>query len=131
MKATRTMAQANITGQLAHHDNLISGLSSRIGHVEKTLEGHGALLHRIENAVTKQDARPTLDVHRSVTTILSLAVLFSMVVGGIIWVTQTQFASVLAEQRGFNQSLTRRVDRHEQQIDSINVWRTSVIKSGK
>lgn len=93
---------------LAHHDAAIGGLSSRIGHVEKTLVDHGTVLHRIENAVTKQDAKPTFDFHRTVGTVTTLAVLFSMVCGGIIWITTSQFAS-----------MATKVDRHDAVLERM------------
>lgn len=127
----RTMAQANIAGQLAHHDTLIHGLSSRIGHVEKTLSDHGTILQDIRVAVTRTDARPQFDLHRSVTTVVSLAVLFGMICAGIIYIATKEFSGLVAEQKSFNQAVTRRIDRHEQQIDQINIWRTTVFRSGK
>jgi hypothetical protein len=127
----KTMAQANIAGQLAHHDTLIHGLSSRIGHVEKTLSDHGAILQDIRVAVTRSDAQPRLDIHKAVTTIVSLAVLFGMVCAGIIYISTKEFSGLVAEQKSFNQAIVRRIDRHETQIDQINIWRTTVVRSGK
>lgn len=127
----RTMAQANIAGQLAHHDTLIHGLSSRIGHVEKTLSDHGTILQDIRVAVTRTDAQPRLDFHKLVTSIVSLAALFGMVCAGIIYIATKEFGGLIAEQKGFNQAVVRRIDRHEHQIDQINIWRTTVFRSGK
>jgi hypothetical protein len=127
----RTMAQANITGQLAHHDNLIHGLSSRIGHVEKTLSDHGTVLQEIRIAVTRTDAQPKMDFHKLVTSIVSIAALFGMVCGGIIYIATKEFGGLISEQKSFNQGISRRVDRHETQIDQINIWRTTVVRNGK
>lgn len=108
---------------LAQHDAAINGLSSRIGHVEKTLGDHGTILHTIEKAVTRQDGkldgRPIFNFHQAVGTVLALAVLFSMVVGGIIWVTTTQFAGVLAKQEAINSALNDRTSKHEAVIEKL------------
>lgn len=108
---------------LAQHDAAINGLSSRIGHVEKTLGDHGTILHTIEKAVTRQDGkldgRPIFNFHQAVGTVLALAVLFSMVVGGIIWVTTTQFAGVLAKQEAINSALNDRTSKHETVIEKL------------
>lgn len=127
----KTMAQANIAGQLAHHDTLINGLASRIGHVEKTLSDHGSILQDIRVAVTRTDAQPRLDVHRAVTTVVSLAALFGMICAGIIYISTKEFSGLISEQKSFNQAIVRRIDRHEQQIDQINIWRTTVVKNGR
>jgi len=127
----KAMAQANIAGQLAHHDTLIHGLSSRIGHVEKTLSDHGTVLQEIRVAVTRSDAQPRFDIHRAVTTVVSLAVLFGMVCAGIIYISTKEFSGLVAEQKSFNQAIVRRIDRHETQIDQINIWRTTVVRNGK
>lgn len=108
---------------LAQHDAAINGLSSRIGHVEKTLGDHGNILHTIEKAVTRQDGkidgRPIFNFHQAVGTVLALAVLFSMVVGGIIWVTTSQFAGVLAKQESINANLNERAGKHEAVIEKL------------
>lgn len=114
---------------LAHHDAAIGGLSSRIGHVEKTLVDHGTVLHRIETAVTKQDAKPQFDFHKTVGTVVALAVLFSMICGGIIWITTGQFGAMIAEQKSFNGIVKDRLDRHDTALDkiteAIGAWRTN------
>ena len=115
----------DITGILAHHDAAIGGLSARMGHVERTLEGHGGLLQEIRTAVTKSDARPSFNPHQAVATVLGLAVLFSMVVGGIIWVTTAQFSGAMVEHK----HLSGRVDKHDQIIErltGIAGWSTRV-----
>lgn len=116
--------EADLRAVILQHDTHINSLNGRLGHVEKTLEGHGMILNQhgnllqdIKTAVTRQDARPTFDFHKSVSTVLALAVLFSMVVGGIIWVTQLQFASIVAEQKGVNAAVAKVLDRHQDRID--------------
>lgn len=90
-----------------------------MGHVEKTLEGHGGLLHEIRTAVTKNDAttaaRPTFNPHQTISTVLALAILFSMVCGGIIYIVNGQNATAAAEQK----HLTGRVDKHDQIIERL------------
>lgn len=94
---------------LIKHDGLIQGLGSRIGHVEKTLGDHGQSLSRIEHAVTKQGAKPEFNFYQAVKTVQSLAVLFAMVVGGVIWITTSQFSNVAST-----------VDRHDKAIEQLS-----------
>jgi len=124
MKAPTLRQEPNgLMQTLAHHDAAINGLSSRIGHVEKTLGDHSTILHTIEKAVTRQDGkldgRPVFNFHQAVGTVLALAVLFSMVVGGIIWVTTSQFAGVLAKQEAVNATLSDRSSKHEAVIEKL------------
>ena len=106
----------DISGILAHHDAAIGGLSSRMGHVERTLEGHGGLLQEIRTAVTKNDARPVFNFHQTISTIVAIAILFSMVCGGIIYIVNGQNATAQAEQR----NLTVRVDKHDQLLERLS-----------
>ncbi len=64
-----------------------------------------------------------------VDPVVAIAVLFSMIVGGIIWVTTSQFAGVVAEQKAFNSTVAKSLDRHEAQIESLNGWRATVAPS--
>lgn len=108
---------------LIKHDGLIQGLGSRIDHVEKTLGDHGAALSRIEQAVTKVGARPEFDFYKTVKTVQSLAVLFAMVVGGVIWITTSQFSNVAVS-----------VERHDKAIEQLSErvgWTAHVDKKGK
>ena len=126
---------------LAHHDAAIGSLSQRITGVETglvTLQGEvhkgfaglnsqfSQLGNGLSNLTSKLDAQPKINLHQSVSTVLALSVLFSMVVGGIIWVTTNQFAGVVAEQRAFNaaiagraEKIDARVDKAETSIDKI------------
>jgi hypothetical protein len=116
-------APPDITAQLAHHDAAISGLSGRMTGVEqglKTLQGevhHGFL--SLGSKLDKIDAAPKFDFHKTVSTVLKLALLFSMVVGGIIWVTTNQFSGVVATQKATNDSLIAKIERHEGMLEKI------------
>lgn len=125
-----------ITQQLAHHDAAISALGGRMTGVEsglKTLQGEvhqgfagmGQTLTSLNSKFDTLAARPTFDVHKTIGTVVSLAVLFSMVVGGIIWVTTSQFSGVVAEQKSFNQTVTKTLERHDQQIETLGKWITT------
>lgn len=50
----------------------------------------------MRDSLAQIHAAPRLDPHKTVSTVLHLSVLFSMVVGGIIWVTTSQFAPLVA-----------------------------------
>jgi len=146
----------DITAQLAHHDAAITGLSGRMSGVEsglKTLQGevhHGFVnvtnnvnqqlggvnhtLAGLNSKIDKLDAQPKFDFHKIVGTVVSLAVLFGMVCGGIIYITQSQTAAVVAEQRSFNQTVvktlerqTDKIERIDGEITNINSWRATII----
>ena len=142
----------DITAQLAHHDAAIGALSGRMSGVEnglKTLQGevhHGFanVTHNVNqqlggmnqtmaalgSKIDKLDAQPKFDFHKIVGTVVSLAVLFGMVCGGIIYITQSQTAAVVAEQKSFNQTVVKTLERHERDIETINGWRTTITSSG-
>jgi len=113
----------NLANTLAHHDAEIRTLGGRMSGVEsglKTLQGE---VHRgfgdLSSKLDKLDARPTINLHQAVSTVVGLAVLFSMVVGGIIWVTSSQFSGVIAEQKGVNAATNARMERHEALLDKL------------
>lgn len=114
------MASPDITQTLAHHDAAISTLGGRMTGVEsglRTLQGEvhsgfaqlGVTLNAVNSKIDRFDARPQFDFHRMVGTIVGLAVLFSMIVGAIIWLTTSQFAGVIDK-----------VSKHENIIDRLN-----------
>jgi hypothetical protein len=109
---TKQEATSDLSKTIAHHDAAITQLGGRMTGVEGgllTLQGE---VHTgfatLGSKLDKLDARPTVNLHESVRTVLSLAVLFSMIVGGIIWVTTSQFAVVVAK-----------VDKHDTEIGRI------------
>lgn len=108
---------------LAHHDAQITTLGGRMSGVEtglRTLQGEvHAGFAGLVSKLDRLDARPTFDFHKYVGTVLALAVLFSMVVGGIIWVTRTQFDGVIAEQKAISSALTAKTDRTEAVIEKL------------
>ena len=83
----------------------------------------------LSSKLDKLDAAPKFDVHKTVSTVVSLAVLFSMICGGIIWITTSQFSGMVAEQRGFNSAISSRIDRAEASLSeikkSVGQWDTT------
>lgn len=138
-KAGKSMSPPpDITTQLAHHDAAIGTLGGRITGVEtglRTLQGEvhsgfnglNSTLLTLNSKFDRLDARPTFDFHKIVGTIVSIAVLFTMICGGIIYITQSQTAAVVAEQKAFNGTIAKSLERHEQQIGEINGWRATII----
>ncbi len=130
----------NLSAQLAHHDAAIVNIASRVTGVESGLKAMQGEMHSSFQAVTgaisnlgskleKLDSRPQFDFSKTVGTVTSIAVLFSMVVGGIIWVTTGQFAGLVAEQKSFNHVASGRLDRVETRVekmaDEIGKWHTT------
>jgi hypothetical protein len=114
---------------LAHHDAAISTLGGRMTGVEssvRTLQGevHSGFAG-LGSKLDKLDARPTFNFPELVRTVLSLIVIFSMVVGGIIWVTTAQFAGVVAEQKSLNANMAARIEKHETVLERIG-WAAKV-----
>lgn len=102
----------DITAQLAHHDAAITALGGRMTGVEtglRTLQGevhHGFanVTQNVNNQIgglasklDKLDGRPQFDFHKTIRTVQSLAILFAMVCGGIIWITTSQFGNTIEE----------------------------------
>lgn len=113
---------------LAHHDAAINTLGGRMTGVERgmaTLQtevhsGFNALnttLNGFNSKIEQIGSRPQLDIHRMVSTVTTLAVLFSMVVAGIIWITTSQFAGMVAEQKGFNAVTSGQLDDLKTRVD--------------
>lgn len=126
---------------IAHHDAAITTLSGRMTGVEqglKTLQGevHSGFAG-IQNTMTHQigalaskldrvDARPTFDFHKIVGTVVSIAALFAMVTGGIIWINQSQTAALVAEQKSLNGQFGKQLEKHEYRLDQMDQWRATV-----
>ena len=124
---------------LAHHDAAIATLGGRMSGVEGGLNSLQKEMHtgftavassiaQLGSQIDKADARPRIDYHKTISSIVAIAVLFSMVVGGIIWITSSQFGVVIAEQKGFNSAIKARVDTVEH---AIGQWRTRTVEVGR
>lgn len=113
----------DLSAVLAHHDAAINSLGGRMSSVEtglKTLQGevhHG--FAGLNSKLDRLDARPTFNFHQTIKTVLNLAVLFSLVVGGIVWVTTNQFSGVVAQQKFTNDALISKLDRHDTVLQSL------------
>lgn len=131
-----TKTPENLMQTLAHHDAAISALGGRMTGVEtglRTLQGEvHAGFNALGSKLDKIDARPTFDFHKTVSTVVALAVLFSMICGGIIWITTGQFGAMIAEQKSFNGIVKDRLERHDTAIEKITeavgAWRTTAAR---
>jgi hypothetical protein len=68
----------------------------------------------------KLDSRPQFDFHQTTKTVLSLAVLFSMVCAGIIYITNSQNAAERARQEILANSLSEKVSKTERILEKID-----------
>lgn len=122
---------------LAHHDAQISALGGRMTGVEnqmRTLQGEvhtgfaavqssmNSQIGSLASKLDKLDATPKIDFHKTVATITTIAVLFSMIVGGIIYITTGQFAGAWSRQDAFNTHMTSRVENLESQTQKVLGW---------
>lgn len=127
-KARMSSRPDDLMQTLAHHDAAINTLGGRMTGVERNLtalqgevhQGFSAIntaLSGLNSKIDQFGSRPQLDVHKTVSTVTTLAVLFSMVVAGIIFVTTGQFSGMIAEQKGFNASVRADVDDLKTRVD--------------
>lgn len=112
---------------LAHHDARIDNLSSRMTGVESSIKGLGDAMvdqfGQLKSKLDRADARPSFDIHKTVSTVLALAVLFSMVVGGILWVGSSQLAPIAAK-----------VERHDaalERLTNASAWTATTQPVGR
>lgn len=104
---------ADLRETLAHHDAAIQSLGGRMSSLEtgmRTLQGevHSGFT-ALGSKLDRLDAAPRFDFHQTVSTVTTIAVLFSMIVGGIIYITSSQFATTVA-----------RVEAHESALANLN-----------
>lgn len=133
----------DVSVTLAHHDQAIQHLGSRISGVEsglRTLQGEvhtgftsiqTAMAHQISGLASKLDkldAAPKFNFHETVKTVTTLAVLFSMVVAGILYVTNAQYAGTLAEQKSLNAQRTVVIEDLSQRVRDLEAWRPVINK---
>lgn len=133
---------AEVTSTLAHHEAAITNLGGRMSGVEnglRTLQGEvhagfagiansmNTQISALGSKLDKLDAQPKFDFHKMVGTIVSLAGLFALICGGIIYITNSQNAALVAEQKAFNSNVGRIVEKHEGEIDSLKSWSATVI----
>lgn len=108
---------------IAHHDAAISSLGSRMEGVEHGLAGLKSEVHSgfvgLGSKLDRLDAQPRFNFGSTVETVLHIAVLFSMVVAGIVWVTTGQFSGVVAEQKSINARVEEQMTKRDDQINRI------------
>lgn len=133
----------DLLSTLAHHDAAINTLGGRMTGVERGLthlqgevhtgfNGLATSLGHLNSKLDRIDSRPQFDFHKTVSTVTTIAVLFSMVIGGVIWITTGQFAGVIAKQDSFNQSVSGRLERTEANVEKLServgAWITTASK---
>jgi hypothetical protein len=82
---------------VAHHDAQIDNLTTRMGHVEKTLSAHGTVLQEIRDVVVKQGARPSFDPRSTVAVVKDLGIIFGLVCTGILYLANVNATATVAE----------------------------------
>tara|TARA_R110000868_G_scaffold18999_1_gene82334 strand:- start:541 stop:975 length:435 start_codon:yes stop_codon:yes gene_type:complete len=131
--------RVSLVQTLAQHDSAITTLGGRMSGVEGGLNSLQKEMHTgftsvaasvaaLGSQMDRADARPQVDYHKTISSIVAIAVLFSMIVAGIIWITTSQFGSVIAEQKGFNAAVKSRLDKVE---DVLGSWKTRVVETGR
>ena len=119
-----TIPIKDLATTLATHDAAITTLGGRMTGVEssvRTLQGevHSGF-SALGSKLDKLDSRPQINFHETTKTVLSLAVLFSMVCGGIIYITNSQSAAERARQEVLNGSLTEKLTKAEDVLEKID-----------
>lgn len=77
---------SNFRETLVRHDGLIKGLGDKMAGLETKIDAQGAVLGKIETFMATSNAKPHLSVGHALSMMVNIAVLFSLVVGGIIYV---------------------------------------------
>lgn len=127
--------RGDLMATLAHHDAQIGALGGRMSGVEnqmRTLQGE---VHTgfaaLGSKLDKIDAAPKFDFHRTVSTVTTIAVLFGMIVSGIVYITTGQFSGAWSKQESLNASLQKRVDLIEEKTEKLLGWAPVVEPSRK
>jgi len=112
-----------LVATLAHHDAEIRTMGGRLTGVEQNLHTLQSEVHNgfqvLGSKLDKIDAVPRFNFGQTVETVLHIAVLFSMVVAGIVWVTTGQFSGVVAEQKSINARVEEQMTKRDDQIQRI------------
>jgi hypothetical protein len=87
-----------------------------------------AQIGALSSKIDKFEGRPQFNFHETVKTVVSLAILFSMTVGMIIYVTTSQNAAVLAEQKTLNEHRTKQIEQITERVRDLEAWRPVVTK---
>ncbi|MGD9724516.1 MAG: hypothetical protein AB7U76_25025 [Pirellulales bacterium] len=116
--------------QSSHHEGMINALSQRMGHVETKLDAHDGKLDTIIHAVSKHENRPSFDFHKTISSITQIAVLFSMVVGGIIFITTSQF-SPMVQVVNRNEERVKKIESDIGDVKDKVGWIARVENEGK
>lgn len=142
-KSTRPNLDTNannsngLSAVLAHHDAEIVNLSARMTGVEQSVNtlsdqqrnGFATMAAQfadLKSSLLRIDSAPKLDVHKIISSVVAIAILFSMIVGGIIWVTQSQFSGVVARQEAWNAAIMKTVERHDGVLQRRNEDRAMI-----
>ncbi len=112
---------------LANHDAAINTLGGRMSGVETSVHklqgevhsGFAALGSKLDKMDAQQDAQPKYEFHKVIQSVRDLAILFSMVVGGIIWITTGQFSGIIAKQDSLNGVVVERLKMNQSDIDKL------------
>lgn len=128
---------------LAHHDAAIQHLGGRMTGLEtglRTLQGevHAGFtsiqtsmaqqMASVVSKLDKLDAAPKVNFHETIGTIVSLAGLFAIVCGGIIYITNSQSSALNAEQKILNETVTKQVEDLSGRVRELEAWRPVVTR---
>jgi len=121
----------SLLSTLAHHDAEIVNLSARMTGVEGGLNRLGEQVTSgfagLTSKIDKMDAVPHMDPHKAVGTVVALAVLFGMVVSGIVWISTAIAGVPLATLQATDTHFDRWAGRAESRIERLETD-TSTLK---
>lgn len=128
---------------LAHHDAAIQHLGGRITGVESGLRTLQSEVHTgfssIQTAMAQQigglaskldklDAVPKFNFHQTVKTVSSLVFMFAAICAGIIYITNSQNAANLAEQKTLNAQRALVIEDLATRVRALEAWRPVITK---
>jgi hypothetical protein len=125
MAESRDIHQAVAYLEAGHDD-----LGRRLGGLEKGFHVLQGEVHTgfsniqsgfsdIKSKIESLNSRPTFNPHEMIRSVLSLAILFGMIVTGIIWITTGQFGGIVAEQRAYNAAVTDKLKEHSEVLRAL------------
>jgi hypothetical protein len=81
--------------------------------------GFAAITSKIDQLRAHSDAQPKFDLGKIIQGVRDAAILFSMIVGGIIWITTGQFSGTVEQQKALNATIVEKLKEDRAAIDAL------------
>jgi hypothetical protein len=81
--------------------------------------GFAAITSKIDQLRAHSDAQPKFDLGKIIQGVRDAAILFSMIVGGIIWITTGQFSGTVEQQKAHNTAVVEKLKEQGEAIKGL------------